>query len=86
MNTDERVLQLIRNTCPRPVELGALRPELMLRHDLGIDSIALVTVMFQFEQEFGVDLVAMEVDLSGIETVGDLLSKAREVLDRPRPV
>lgn len=82
VNTDERVLRLIGNMCRAPTAPSALHPGLMLRHDLGIDSIGLVTVMFQFEEEFGVDLVAMEVDLSGIETVGDVLHKVHEILKR----
>ncbi|WP_437626754.1 phosphopantetheine-binding protein [Sorangium sp. So ce1151] len=80
MDIDERVLRLLSTACPRPIELARLTPELMLRQDLGIDSIALVTVIFQFEQEFNINLLELEADFSGIETVGDVLAKAREIV------
>ena len=68
---DETVAALLleyARTSPTP----PLEPSLSLRRDLAIDSLSLVSVTLRLGDEYGVDIVERGVDLSSLETIGDL--------------
>ncbi|MEQ4720120.1 acyl carrier protein [Nonomuraea sp. B19D2] len=53
------------------VAAGEVRPERSFIEDLGLDSLAMVAVVFTLEETIGVDI--SEEALAGVKTVQDLL-------------
>lgn len=74
--------KLILDAVPSARRPEQLDPELRLRGDLHLDSIALMSVVFQFEEEFGISLMELELDFTGLVTVGDLLARGHELLEQ----
>ena len=58
----------------RPLPLG-----LSIRKDLAVESLSLVTVTLALGDELGVDVTSIEIDFSGMETVGDLVRIAHHI-------
>jgi len=81
---EERMLSLIAEAVPARRRKAALDPELSLQRDLGLDSIAMLALLFRFEQAFEVDLSSVDVGLSigRMRTVADALEVGRQVLAR----
>jgi acyl carrier protein len=65
-----------------------LRPEFSLRDEIGLDSLALVSLMVRLGEEFEVDFVEessrLGLNLHEIATFGDLVRLGRAVTDLPR--
>ena len=55
-------------------------PTSHLREDLNINSLMLVTVLFDLEAQLSLDLQAANIDLDEIETVGDIVSLFQSLL------
>ena len=67
----------------RPVK-GPLDPRLSLSDDLAIESMSLVSLVVRLGDKLGVDTTDDSVDLSGLATVGDLVSLAHRLEGRSR--
>ena len=67
----------------RPVQ-GPLDPRLSLRDDLAIESLSLVSLGVRRGDKRGVDAADDSLDLSGLATVGDLVSLAHRLEGRSR--
>ena len=52
-----------------------------LRNDLGLDSLAMIELLFKIEEAF--DLEIPNADLSEIETVGDIITYVERRLTTP---
>src|SRR5689334_15679614 len=76
---EDRVQWLIRDAAGLAAR-EPLRAETLLHADLGIESLQLALLMFRFEDEFGIDLAAAGIDIGVIQTVGDVLRTAKELL------
>jgi acyl carrier protein len=61
-----------------------ITPETQLQRDLGLDSLAVLALVFQFERAFEIDLVklSLNIDLARLRTVGDLLAAAETIFLR----
>ncbi len=59
-------------------DAGAIRPESRLREDLGLDSLAMIELLFKIEEHF--DLEIPNEDLSRITTVADVTAYVEEKL------
>ena len=75
---EEQVTRLLagyaqRSLGPRP------DPRLSLRDDLGIESLALVSLVVRLGDELGVDASDDALELAGLSTVGDLVALARRL-------
>ena len=81
---EETVLALIKEAAPARFRKAKITPELRLQRDLGIDSIGMLALLFQFEQAFSIDLARIDVGvtLGQMKTVGDALTVGRNVLAR----
>jgi len=81
---DQKMLALIAEGVPARFRKVTLRPETRLQNELGLDSIAMLTLMFRFEKAFGVDLTTIDMgaNLAQMRTVGDALAMGRAVLSR----
>jgi acyl carrier protein len=64
-------------------DVGKIRPEDRLREDLGLDSLAMIELLFKIEEHF--DLEIPNEDLSRITTVADVTAYVEEKLG-PRHV
>lgn len=61
-------------------QLPAERPldaRLSLRDDLAIESLSLVSLTLRLADELGVDVVALDVELGEVKTLGDLVRVAQ---------
>ncbi len=81
----QRCLSIIRKSLKDFPPSAPLDDEMQLQADLGLDSIGLVGLIFQLEEEFGscsveVDLAAM---FSNVRSLGDLLAAARSAFPVP---
>jgi len=58
----------------RPIPAG-----LALREQLGIESLALVSLVLRLADDLGVNVVELGVELGNVKTVGDLVGVAHEL-------
>lgn len=58
----------------------AIRPDMNLRRDLGLDSVQLVMLLFKFEQEFGVEMPNAALARGAMTSVSELVQAGMEVL------
>jgi len=63
----ERVRQYLGTTDELPLES-------LLLAELGIDSIALVTILLDLADQLGLDLASADVNLHTVQTLGDVVS------------
>lgn len=73
---EARVTELVLEYAQTPAPLP-LAPTLSLRRDLSVDSLSLVALTLRLGDELEVDLTERGIDLSRLDTVGDLLSLGR---------
>lgn len=62
-------------------DVRKIHPQDDLRKDLGLDSLAMIELLFKIEEAF--DLEIPNDDLSKIATVGDVIAYVEERLGRP---
>jgi acyl carrier protein len=70
---ETRVWDILDRVTPEPLAQEARSAALDLKDELGINSLAFVSLMFQLEDELGVDVIAAAPDFSQIRTVGDVV-------------
>lgn len=80
-NIENRLLALLADATPRR-RVDAITRATHLRRDLGLDSIGILSLVFQFEREFEVNIAGTNVHLnmSRLRTAGDLIETAKTVL------
>ena len=80
---DAKVLQLLTAAVPGKFRKTAISRETQLQRDLGLDSIAILSLIFRFEEEFGVDLLKLNlnIDIARLRTAGDVLDIANSILE-----
>jgi acyl carrier protein len=81
---EARIAQLVLEYAQTPPGTPglALDPALSLRRELSIDSLSLVSLALRLGEELAVDLVELGLDLSRLETVGDLIALGRSLKDK----
>ena len=75
---EARVAELVLEYAQTPAPLP-LAPTLSLRSDLSVDSLSLVALTLRLGDELQVDLTERGIDLSRLDTVGDLVSLGRMI-------
>ena len=80
----ERIIAIIKEAVPSSFSRIPIQPSAHLRRDLGIDSLSLVSMVYRFEEELGVDLSEASVPLTEVRTVQDIIVVASELLGAPR--
>jgi acyl carrier protein len=88
MDTDSqfetKVLSLIFETVPRKFKKTAITGETHLQKELGLDSIAILAMVFRFEEVFKIDLgrINFQVNMGELRTVNDALKMSKEILEQ----
>jgi acyl carrier protein len=84
VSLEERIIRLVLEYAQTPPS-GPVLPRMSLRRDLSVDSLSLVSLTLRLGDELAVDLVQHELDLSRLDTVGDLIALGRSVQRKERP-
>jgi acyl carrier protein len=77
-----RVERLVRQYAQNPPPEGSVGAAVSLREQLGIESLALVSLVVRLGDELGVDVVESGVEIGTAKTVGDLV-RITEALSNP---
>jgi acyl carrier protein len=79
---EETVFSLIAEGVPGKFKKIVITPETTLQKDLGLDSIGMLSLVFRFEELFGIDIAQLGVDVNvaKLKTVGDLLRTGKELI------
>jgi acyl carrier protein len=67
--TQDRLIRVLNDSMPHALDARTVTPVTAL-NSFGVDSLVLIDLIFDLEQEFGVKLAAE--DLMNMRTVGDL--------------
>jgi len=80
---ETKMLALISEAVPSKFRNVSITAGSRLKQDLGLDSIAMLALIFRFEECFDLDLATVDIDVkfSRLTTVGSLLAVAHELLD-----
>lgn len=83
---EAKVLALITEALPKKAKKTKLTAETRLQRDLGLDSIAMLALLFRFEKTFEIDLTQVDVSttIQQMRTVGDALALGRQVIEQAR--
>ncbi len=71
----ELILQIAINS---GLEVGTLSDETNISSDLGFDSVALIELIVEIENEFDVEMDEDDMDVNNLVVVGNLISMINE--------
>ncbi len=74
--TDDRICHIIGSAIAHREEDG-ITPSMHLRHDLGIDSIGLMSIVYMLEEQMGVDVSTHVNEFVSAEHVFDIINIVR---------
>ncbi|MCX0242553.1 acyl carrier protein [Streptomyces drozdowiczii] len=81
MNTsqasDEEMCRIIAGAIPKKAAKGGVRPDMSLRGDLGVDSLALMSIVFVLEEKTGIDAFGRVDAFVAAESVADVIAIVR---------
>ena len=86
-SVDAKVMELIAQAVPRKFKKTTIAPSTRLQAELGIDSLALATMVFRLEEAFGISLQGIDlgrIDLGKLRTVDDALRVTRGLVEQAR--
>lgn len=85
-NFDQQIVTLIAGAVPGKFKKTRITPETRLQSELGLDSLGVLSLVFRFEELFGIDLAKMniKVNVSQLKTVGDIIDSSRKILEQAR--
>ena len=72
----DRVASVLAEYVPAMPASRPLPEGLLIRQDLELESLSLVSVVVRLGNDFGIDVDDQEFDLASLETVGDLANLA----------
>lgn len=73
MTTMERLVDVFVRVFEDEVDAAAIRPESKLVDDLGLNSIGMLYMAMELENEFGIKF--SNEDFAGLATVGDVVAR-----------
>jgi acyl carrier protein len=76
---DERIAKLALEYAQSPAVVP-LADTLSLRRDLGIDSLSMVSLVLRVGDVADVDLLELDIDMTRLDTVGDLVALGRRLM------
>lgn len=81
---DETIIALIAEAVPGKFKKTRITAGTHLQKELGLDSIGMLSLVFRFEEMFGIDIAQMGIDvnIAKLKTVGDVLATGREIIGK----
>ena len=76
MTTMERLVDVFVRVFEDEVQADAIRPESKLIDDLGLNSIGMLYMAMELENEFGIKF--SNEDFAGLTTVGDVVARVEK--------
>lgn len=76
MNIEERVFKIIKNKCT--IGVDTVKMDSRLIDDLGFDSLSLISLCMEIEEEFDFELDDM--DIVGLITVESIIAACKKAL------
>lgn len=71
--TEESVCKIIASALPRSSAKGGVTPAMSLRTELGVDSFALMSIIFLLEDQTGIDAMSQMDKFISAEYVRDIV-------------
>lgn len=80
----QTVIALIAESVPGKFKKTQITEQTNLQKELGLDSIGMLSLVFRFEELFGIDIAQMGIDvnIAKLKTVGDVLQIGREIMSK----
>lgn len=75
--TDKGICQIIAEVLPKAAVKGGVSPAMDLRGDLGVDSVALMSIVFVIEEKLGFDAFSHVQEFIEAERVSDIIDIVR---------
>jgi acyl carrier protein len=82
---EEQIVSLVMSAVPEGCRKVKITPGTSLQKELGLDSLAVLALMFRFEETFHVDLSQEKFDVARMRTVGDLIATGKDIVQRRVP-
>lgn len=81
---DEQILGLIASGVAGKFKKVKITRDTSLQKELGLDSIGMLSLVFRFEELFGIDIAQMgiEINVAKLKTVEDLLGAAHDIMSK----
>ncbi|MGZ4866420.1 MAG: acyl carrier protein, partial [Candidatus Angelobacter sp.] len=74
-------MALIAEAVPGKFKKTKITRETSLQKELGLDSLGMLSLVFRFEELFGIDIAQMgvEVNIAKLKTVADIIGVGRDI-------
>lgn len=81
---DEKIFALIAEAVPGKFKKARVTRETHLQKELGLDSLGMLSLVFRFEELYGIDIaqLGVDIDIAKLKTVDDLIATGRDILGR----
>lgn len=81
---DEQIMGLIASGVAGKFKKVKITRETSLQKELGLDSIGMLSLVFRFEELFGIDIaqLGVEINVAKLKTVEDLIAAARSIMSK----
>lgn len=81
---DEQIMGLIAAGVAGKFKKVKITRETSLQKELGLDSIGMLSLVFRFEELFGIDIaqLGIEINVAKLKTVEDLIAAARDIMSK----
>jgi acyl carrier protein len=81
---DEQIIGLIASGVAGKFKKVKITRETSLQKELGLDSIGMLSLVFRFEELFGIDIaqLGIEINVAKLKTVEDLIGAARDIMSK----
>jgi acyl carrier protein len=81
---DEQIMGLIASGVAGKFKKVKITRGTSLQKELGLDSIGMLSLVFRFEELFGIDIaqLGVEINVAKLKTVEDLIAAARGIMSK----
>lgn len=81
---EEKIVALISEAVPGKFKKTRITRETHLQKELGLDSLGMLSLVFRFEELYGIDIaqLGVDIDIARFKTVDDLIAAGRDILGR----
>jgi len=81
---DEQIMGLIASGVASKFKKVKITRETSLQKEFGLDSIGVLSLVFRFEELFGIDIaqLGIEINVAKLKTVEELIAAARDIMSK----